>query len=273
MALIPIKDMSAILYVIKKRRKMMLLDKLNASRGGFGTDLGETRGKTIGEFSNDEWEKLLGKVDNAIEDYKEDLKEREEDAKEKQKKQAEENVYNARNKSDYEYEQTVMRGGALYSMRFQKINSGMFSAEETKAEKPDVEDSVSDFISQEAIQKIVGNRGKMPYASLADENGIIEYNGVRFVGDLENNALCLGDMTDYNNILNIPLSKGGVLKVNIDSLEDLSKAIGMFSPEDQNRIMRAIAQYNRIQQIKQQIDDETSGLEVLEKNDDVIYFA
>ena len=77
----------------------------------------------------------------------------------------------------------------------------------------------------------------------------------------------------YNNILNIPLSQGGVLKVNIDSLEELSKAIGMFSPEDQNRIMRAIAQYNRIQQIKQQIDDETSGLEVLEKNDDVTYFA
>lgn len=252
---------------------MMLLDKLNASRGGFGTDLGETKGKTIGEFSNEEWEKLLGKVDNAIDDYKEDLKEREEEAKEKQRKQAEKNAYGAQKQGSYDYEQTVMRGGALYSMRFQKLNSGMFSGEETEVEKPDIEDSVDDFISQEAIQKIVGNRGKMPYASLADENGIIEYNGVIFVGDLEQNALCLGDMTDYDNILNIQLSDGGFLKVNINNIDDLSKAIGMFSPEDQNRIMRAIAQYNRIQQIEQQIDDETSGLKVLEKNNDTAYYA
>ena len=56
------------------------------------------------------------------------------------------------------------------------------SRQKKESGKADVEDSVSDFISQEAIQKIVGNRGKMPYASLADENGIIEYNGVRFVG-------------------------------------------------------------------------------------------
>lgn len=64
----------------------MLLDKLNSGRSVFSTDFGETKGKTIGEFSNEEWDKLLSKVDNALEAYKEDLKEREEEAKEQQKK-------------------------------------------------------------------------------------------------------------------------------------------------------------------------------------------
>jgi len=52
----------------------MLLDKVNAGSSIVGMDAGETKGKTIGEFSEEEWEKLLSKVDNALEDYKEDLK-------------------------------------------------------------------------------------------------------------------------------------------------------------------------------------------------------
>ena len=55
--------------------------------------------------------------------------------------------------------------------------------------------------------------------------------------------------------------------VNRDSIGGLGKAIGMFSPEDINRIMRAIAQDTRVRQVKQQIDDKTSGLEVLDKKE------
>ncbi len=49
------------------------------------------------------------------------------------------------------------------------------------------------------------------------------------------------------------------------NIDDLVKAISMFSPEDINRIMRAIAQDAKLKQIKMQIEDETSGIEVLEK--------
>ncbi|WP_075720463.1 hypothetical protein [Roseburia sp. 499] len=249
----------------------MLLDKLNSGRSVFSTDFGETKGKTIGEFSNEEWDKLLSKVDNALEAYKEDLKEREEEAKEQQKKKAETAAL-CRNVNE-EFEQNVMRGGVLQSMRFQRLNESMFSSEQEEEENIDMENSVNDFVSEEAIQKIVGNRGKMPYSTLADENGIIEYNGVTFVGDMDSNSLCLGDMTNPDNVLTIQLSDGGYLKVNLDNLDSLSKAIGMFSPEDQNRIMRALAQYNKLKQIQQQIEDETSGLQVLKKGEDVAFYA
>lgn len=251
----------------------MLLGKVNAGNNLFGTDVSETKGKTISDFSNEEWDKLLSKVDNALESYKEDLKEREEEALEKQKKKAEMSILSQQMNEDSEFEQNVMMGGALQAMRFHKLNSDMFSTEDTEGEKPDVEDSVADFVSQEAIQRIIGNRGTIPYSVLADETGTIEYKGVVFVGDEKSNSLCLGDMSDPNNVLTIQLSDGGYLKVNLDRLDSLAKAITMFSPEDQNRIMRAIAQYNKIKQIEQQIEDETSGLQVLEKNEDVGFYA
>ena len=37
----------------------------------------------------------------------------------------------------------------------------------------------------------------------------------------------------------------------------------MFSPEDVNRIMRAIAKDAKLKQTKMQIEDETSGMQVL----------
>lgn len=95
---------------------------------------------------------------------------------------------------------------------------------------------------------------KVPYGHLA-KNGIIEYNGVIFVCDYKNNAICLGDMSNKNKVLNIPLSKGGVLRVNRDSLGALSAAIGMFSPEDVNLILRAITQDKMCQDKLQEIED------------------
>lgn len=99
-----------------------------------------------------------------------------------------------------------------------------------------------------------------PYSYLADANGQIEYNGVIFQCDYRRNAICLGDMTQEENVINIPLSEGGCLKVNRDNLGDLAKAIDMFSPEDINRIMRAIALDTRIQQMKLKIDEDTNSI-------------
>lgn len=103
----------------------------------------------------------------------------------------------------------------------------------------------------------------VPYSYLA-KDGMIDYKGVIFVCDTEHKALRLGDTSDPKKCINIGLSGGGSLIVNRDNLGDLAKAIGMFSPEDVNLILRAIAEDAKIQQMKQQIDDETSGLDIAE---------
>lgn len=107
----------------------------------------------------------------------------------------------------------------------------------------------------------------VPYGHLA-KDGIIEYKGVVFVCDKKHKALHLGDTSDMNKCIRIPLSKGGCLIVNRDNLGDLATAIGMFSPEDVNLIMRAIAEDAKIQQMKKQIDDVTSGGELAESMED-----
>lgn len=109
-----------------------------------------------------------------------------------------------------------------------------------------------------------------PYAYLADEGGIISYHGVTFVCDFEKNALCLGDMSNPNEVLLIPMESGGSLRVNRDNFGDLARAIGMFSAEDQNRIMRAIAQDVKVQKMRREMEEEESkvGEEILEGQTD-----
>lgn len=106
----------------------------------------------------------------------------------------------------------------------------------------------------------------VPYAHLA-KDGIIEYNGVTFVCDEKHRAIRLGDTSNSKECLNIPLSGGGSLIVNRDNLDDLAAAIGMFSPEDVNLIMRAIAKDAKIQQMKNEIEDETSGEKITGANE------
>lgn len=100
---------------------------------------------------------------------------------------------------------------------------------------------------------------KVPYGYLA-KDGVIEYNGVCFVCDEKTNSICLGDISDEEQVLTIPLSEGGCLKVNRANLGQLSDAIGMFSPEDVNRIMRAIAQDGQVQKMKKEIEDTEANV-------------
>lgn len=92
-----------------------------------------------------------------------------------------------------------------------------------------------------------------PYASFADENGVIEYNGVIF--QQKGDCICLGDMSNLNHVVRIPLSAGGSLLVNRNCVGQLARAIGMFSPEDQGRILRALQQDAKIQEIKNEIEE------------------
>lgn len=95
---------------------------------------------------------------------------------------------------------------------------------------------------------------KAPYSYLA-KDGVIDYNGVIFVCDYKNNALCLGDVSNPKNVIYVGLADGGTLQVNRDNIDDLSKAIGMFSPEDVNRILRAISRDAQCQKNLAEIDE------------------
>ena len=99
----------------------------------------------------------------------------------------------------------------------------------------------------------------VPYGYLA-KNGVINYEGVTFVCDELRNAICLGDMSNPDEVLNIPLAEGGSLKVNRDNIGDLAKAIGMFSPEDVRRIMQAIATDAKCQQMQQEMDETVHSI-------------
>ena len=110
-----------------------------------------------------------------------------------------------------------------------------------------------------SLMRHLSGEDQAPYSYLA-KDGVIEYNGVAFNCDYERNRITLGDVSNPKNCLNIPLSKGGSLVVNVDNLGDLSKAIGMFSPEDIRRIMEAIAQYNKAKEMEQEIEEDTNSI-------------
>ena len=112
--------------------------------------------------------------------------------------------------------------------------------------------------SSSSSERLSGGK-KAPYSCLA-KDGLIEYNGVTFVCDDEKQRICLGNVSNTKECLNIPLSGGGCLVVNRDNLGDLSKAIGMFSPEDVNRILRAIAQDNKAQQMQKELEDDENSI-------------
>ena len=108
------------------------------------------------------------------------------------------------------------------------------------------------------LNRRIEGKDKVPYGEMA-EDGVIEYNGVVFVCDYDHNRLTLGDTSNEKDCINIPLSGGGSLLVNRNNIDALSKAIGMFSPEDVNRILRALAQDKKIREMEKELDDMENG--------------
>lgn len=107
---------------------------------------------------------------------------------------------------------------------------------------------------------LINEKKTAPYSALADDSGMIAYEGATFICDSTHNRLCLGDVSNENKCLSIPLTDGGSLVVNRDNLGELAKAIRMFSPKDINRIMTAIAQDNKTRSMQKEIDDAVNSL-------------
>lgn len=117
--------------------------------------------------------------------------------------------------------------------------------------------SAKEVETQESFGCALNRVGKnCPYSALA-KDGVINYKGVTFVCDYEHNAITLGDVTSNpKKVLNIALSGGGCLKVNVDNIGDLANAAGMFSPEDLNAILRAIHEYNHFTSKLEEAEEE-----------------
>ena len=87
--------------------------------------------------------------------------------------------------------------------------------------------------------------------------------------DFDNNRLILGDCSNLDNCIRVPLSGGGEFVFNRDQLSNISKIISMFSPEDQNRIMRAISLDKQCRkQLKEIEDTVTESVENVSENRD-----
>ncbi|MCR4955426.1 MAG: hypothetical protein K6A30_01920 [Lachnospiraceae bacterium] len=129
----------------------------------------------------------------------------------------------------------------------------MSTSEKTKSES---------IVKRNLFSEILkGDQKKCPYSSLA-KDGLIDYNGVVFVCDYKSNSICLGDMSNPKEVLNISLPSGGHLKINVNNLDDIAAAAGMFSPADLCAIMKAISQYTHcVRKVLEVEDEEAQKLE------------
>lgn len=116
------------------------------------------------------------------------------------------------------------------------------------------EESDQSLFVQERNQnkEISDKQNNIPYSEYM-RDGAIVYNGVSF--QYGEGFLALGDVSNPANVLAIPLASGGVLLVNRNCIDQLGKAMGMFSAEDFGNILRAIAEDRKIQSVKFEMEE------------------
>lgn len=236
-----------------------MLEKLKSGNNNWCTNIHGMKGKNAGKFSDSGWEEFLVNADSEAYQQKQEGQ--------KNDKQ----IPSSRIWNGPETDWNRMMGKSLGSMQFQQTGSSEGNTKENIPGK--MQYKAAGRMSEETLQSIIGNRGKAPYSVLADRNGRIEFNGVEYYCDFNKNQICLGDMTDINNILVIPLTGGGKLMVNRNSLDDLEKSIKMFAPADVTKIMIAIAQDNKLKQMEQELEDEASGLQIIKDKEKAESFA
>lgn len=109
---------------------------------------------------------------------------------------------------------------------------------------------LSEKIEREETQKI-----KNRYFANA-KDGMVEYNGIVYVCNENTGALELGDCSNPDKCLRVSLSGGGSLMVNPDNFKELSKSIGMFTPEDQMRIIAALEMFKMANKKMEELEEE-----------------
>ena len=148
-----------------------------------------------------------------------------------------------------------------------RLFEDLTSSSESTSDEDSVLEPAPAVRGSRLMDRIEGKQA--PYSSLANEDGVIEYNGIILQCDFDNNRLILGDCSNLDNCIRVPLSGGGEFVFNRDQLSNISKIISMFSPEDQNRIMRAISLDKQCRkQLKEIEDTVTESVENVSENSD-----
>ena len=123
-------------------------------------------------------------------------------------------------------------------------------------EKPQKVERVKPDYMPYAGSHVVKNKNE--YFAMA-KDGMIAYQGAVFICDRLTDTLTLGDVSSPNDCIRVGLAKGGSLFFNRDDAGSLMNAITMFSPEDQERIVKAIQIDNMAQKAKKEVEDAKSG--------------
>lgn len=107
---------------------------------------------------------------------------------------------------------------------------------------------------------------KAPYGFLTGngKEGEIVYNGVLFETSASEQTISLIGSGGGGELM-IWLPSGGTLKVCRDDIGSLARAMGMFSPEDQGAIMRAIATDGKLKKDEMEREEEESGIDLFRK--------
>lgn len=90
--------------------------------------------------------------------------------------------------------------------------------------------------------------------------GTATHNGVSILFDTEKKQMNIGDTSHRGNVISVNLSNGWVLNFNRDNIDDVSKILDLFSPEDIRRIMEAITKDKMAQTMEQEIDDTEASV-------------
>lgn len=128
-------------------------------------------------------------------------------------------------------------------------------------------DSFSDYFQKGNVKHLEGAKYAMTPSGDEAKNayfrgakdGYVEYNGVTFRCNYKTGALEFGDCSHPNQCIRVPLEKGGSLLFNPDSISGINQAIGMFSAEDQGRIMRAIQLYNMAKDKLEELEEDENA--------------
>lgn len=151
----------------------------------------------------------------------------------------------------------VCQASDVFQISKSDLLSSVNNSQGMRSMKTEEEEAFSSILAE----KLNGayRESKVPYSHLA-KDGVIEYNGVIFVCDEVNQAICLGDMNDRKNVISIELENGGRLMVNRNNFSELQNAITMFTPEDINRILRAIADDQKAQKELLEIEEMVNSI-------------
>lgn len=201
------------------------------------------------EMSVKEWQRLMEYIDDTIDEIREEL--RSEAAKN------EERMLKRKSESTNTSTITAEQIARLFEDFTADSSKNSSDSDVTADFKVHSDSETSPAVKGSSLTNRINGK-RAPYDALADENGTIVYNGVTLQCDFDNNRLTLGDCSNLDNCIRVPLSDGGEFVFNREELNNVAKIISMFSPEDQYRIMRAITLDKQCQKKLQEMDDEVA---------------